>query len=186
MQKPASGSGTPTWRQRRGSSRWTNSFNRKKVSCRQKLGGTSAILSRVQRSLPWPSETAKVWRPTSNQVSWNSKDSHRISVFVQLWSLKMWSPPRPLSPSWRLWILLHIWMKEMFAWSRAKHQEPSVSALWTWTPTRYQNRLHLVMVFNVHADPVAFLLEFFSLFSTASEAFGWTSHQAQPALCWWS
>lgn len=23
-------------------------------------------------------------------------------------------------------------------------------------------------------------------FSTASEAFGWASHQAQPALCWWS
>lgn len=76
IQKPASGSGTPTWRQRRGSSRWTNSFNRKKVSSRPKLGGTSAILSRVQRSLPWPSETAKVWRPTSNQRSRNSKYSH--------------------------------------------------------------------------------------------------------------
>lgn len=98
----------------------------------------------------------------------------------------MWSPPPPSSPSWRLWILLHIWMKEMFAWSRAKPPDPSASASWTWTPTRYRNRLHLVMLFNVHADSVAFLLEYLCLFSTASEAFGWASHQAQPALCWWS
>lgn len=71
IQKPASGSGTPTWRQRRGSSKWTNNSDRKKVSSRQRLRAATAILNRVQRILLRSSETAKVWRPTSNQVSVN-------------------------------------------------------------------------------------------------------------------
>lgn len=97
----------------------------------------------------------------------------------------MWSPPPPLSLSWRPWILLHIWMKEMYAWSRAKHQDPSASALWTWTPTRYQNTLYLGIVFNsVILENLC--LKLFLFFLTASEAFGRAPHQAQPSLCWWS
>lgn len=97
----------------------------------------------------------------------------------------MWSPPPPLSLSWRPWILLHIWMKEMFAWSRAKHQDPSASASWTWTPTRYQNTFYLGIVFNSQSFCGVSAWNLF-FFLAASEAFGWAPHQTQPALCWWS